>query len=64
VFDEMPWFRHFSRPLSVAVQPTLKIGETAGRLLLEQISGKRKKVKHEVLDVEVRIPKKSLKNKV
>jgi len=54
IFDDLPWFRHLSTPLTVIAQPTFKLGEMAAKLLLERIRGKRKKPKEVVLGVELR----------
>ncbi|MCK4419278.1 LacI family DNA-binding transcriptional regulator [Candidatus Aerophobetes bacterium] len=54
IFDDLPWFKHLSAPLTVVAQPTFRLGEMAAKLLLERIKGKRKKPKEVVLGVELR----------
>jgi len=54
IFDDLPWFKHLSTPLTVVAQPTFRLGEIAAKLLLERIRGKRKKPKEVVLGVELR----------
>ena len=55
VFDELPWFSYVSPSLTGVAQPSFQLGETAGRLLFEQMRKRRKRPKEVVLDVQLKI---------
>lgn len=55
IFDDLPWFDHIDPPLTVVIQPTFRLGEIAGKLLVNQIRKKRKKPKEVILDVQFKI---------
>jgi len=55
IFDDLPWFKYSDPPLTVIAQPSVRIGETAGKLLVNQIRKKRKKPKEVTLDVQFKI---------
>jgi len=55
VFDDLPWFQFTDPPLTAISQPSFHLGETAARLLLERMRGRRKKRKEVVLDVHLEI---------
>ena len=55
IFDDLPWFKYVDPPLTVIAQPSVRLGETAGKLLVNQIRKKRKKSKEVILDVQFEI---------
>jgi len=55
IFDDLPWFRYVSPPLTVVAQPSFRLGEIAGELLFEQMRKRRKRRKEAVLEVELRL---------
>ena len=55
VFDELPWFGYVSPSLTCVAQPSFQLGETAGKLLFEQMRKRRKKPREVILDVALRI---------
>jgi len=55
IFDDLPWFNYVSPSLTGVAQPSFQLGETAGRLLFEQMRKRRKKPKEVVLDVQLKI---------
>jgi LacI family transcriptional regulator len=55
IFDDLPWFNYISPSLTGVAQPSFQLGETAGRLLFEQMRKRRKKPKEVVLDVQLKI---------
>ncbi|GAI06040.1 unnamed protein product, partial [marine sediment metagenome] len=55
IFDELPWFGYVSPSLTGVAQPSFQLGETAGKLLFEQMRKRRKRPKEVVLDVQLKI---------
>jgi len=55
IFDDLPWFSYVSPSLTGVAQPSFQLGETAGRLLFEQMRKRRKRPKEVVLDVQLKI---------
>jgi LacI family transcriptional regulator len=55
IFDDLPWFNYVSPSLTGVAQPSFQLGETAGKLLFEQMRKRRKKPKEVVLDVQLKI---------
>lgn len=55
IFDDLPWFNYVNPPLTGVAQPSFQLGETAGRLLFEQMRKRRKKPKEVVIDVQLKI---------
>ncbi len=52
-FDDAPWFALAHPPLTVVAQPTVKLGQTAARLLIDLMSGKS--VRSRSLCAELRV---------
>jgi len=55
IFDDLPWFGYVSPSLTGVAQPSFQLGETAGKLLFEQMRKRRKRPKEVVLDVQLKI---------
>ncbi len=55
IFDDLSWFDHVNPPLTVVIQPSFRLGEIAGELLVNQIRKKRKKPKEVMLGVQLKI---------
>jgi len=55
IFDDLPWFGYVSPFLTGVAQPSFQLGETAGKLLFEQMRKRRKRPKEVVLDVQLKI---------
>jgi LacI family transcriptional regulator len=53
--DDPFWAELVEPPLTVLAQPVRRMADAAMRLLLERITGRRKRPKHEVFDFELKI---------
>ncbi|HEU0129294.1 MAG TPA: substrate-binding domain-containing protein, partial [Pseudonocardiaceae bacterium] len=52
-FDDAPWTRLIEPPISVVAQPAYQIGEVAGRLLADRVSGGTRAVSTITLDAQL-----------
>lgn len=55
LFDDLPWFAHFSPPLTTVFQPAFDIGKVGAELLVERFRTKRKTPKRITLPTSLRI---------